>query len=193
MPSTENNFRSPLAIALFVGTTVVGLALDIAIKYWSYERLVVDTFVDSAGRVQVQSDTIRVIPGYFHLHATNNYGAVFGIGQGYRWLFLLVSGAAIAYVGYLFATSGRARFFHIILGMLLAGVLGNLYDRARYGYVRDMFYALPDLGVFPWIFNVADSMLVVGVGLILVYFLFVGDPAASGRANTAPVETSSSK
>jgi lipoprotein signal peptidase len=70
--------------------------------------------------------------------------------------------------------------------MLMAGVIGNMYDRIVYGHVRDMIHALPGIhwpdfiagmlpghlasaGVFPWIFNLADSLLCVGVFLILVY------------------------
>jgi signal peptidase II len=56
--------------------------------------------------------------------------------------------------------------------MLLAGVLGNLYDRLMLGYVRDMIHALPRWpNFFPWIFNVADSLLCVGVTLIILYNL----------------------
>jgi signal peptidase II len=54
--------------------------------------------------------------------------------------------------------------------MLLAGVLGNMFDRILFGYVRDMIHALPRWPkLFPWIFNVADSLLCVGVFLMIVY------------------------
>ena len=51
----------------------------------------------------------------------------------------------------------------IVLGMLLAGVVGNLYDRIHFGFVRDMIYVFPRWGIFPYIFNVADSLLCTGV------------------------------
>jgi len=96
------------------------------------------------------------------------------------------SAVAIVFLCYLFLSSGRQRFYQLLLGMLLAGVLGNLYDRAVYGHVRDMISALPGIfwpdwiarmlpghlansSVFPWIFNVADSLLCVGVFLMIVY------------------------
>ena len=54
--------------------------------------------------------------------------------------------------------------------MLLAGVLGNMFDRIRFGYVRDMIHALPMWPrFFPWVFNIADSLLCVGVTLMLLY------------------------
>src|SRR5690606_19362857 len=111
------------------------------------------------------------------------------------WLFLAVSVLAIGFLGYLFAASRRGQWFYqILLGMLLAGVLGNMYDRIVYGYVRDMIHALPRWDVFPWIFNIADSLLCVGVALMLAYTVFVKDqsePQPAAVANTVgppPVE-----
>ena len=104
-----------------------------------------------------------------------------------------MSAAAIGFLCYLFATSGRRRFYQFILGMLLAGVLGNLYDRTVFGYVRDMLYMLPgkqwpgtDREIFPWIFNIADTLLCVGVGLMLVYSFFVQEPAPNKPETATP-------
>jgi signal peptidase II len=131
------------------------------------------------------------IPGFLQFQALVNQGAVFGIGQGQRFLFLVVSTLAICFILYLFATSGRHRFYQFVLGMLLAGVIGNMYDRLYLGFVRDMIHALPGrkwLGtereIFPWIFNVADSLLCVGVGLIFLYTL-KGSPATRDRKEPA--------
>jgi signal peptidase II len=135
---------------------------------------------------------ILLIPHLIKLEYTMNHGAVFGLGQGQRPLFLVVSVAAIAFLVYLFATSGHVRIYQVILGMLMAGVLGNMYDRLTLGYVRDMIHGLPGvywpawivnlmpaswqpsrisgrIEVFPWIFNVADSLLCVGVAAMIVY------------------------
>jgi signal peptidase II len=72
----------------------------------------------------------------------------------------------------LFATSGKRWVYQILLGMLLAGVVGNLYDRVMFGYVRDMIHALPKWkNYFPYVFNVADSFLCTGVGLMVIYSL----------------------
>ena len=120
------------------------------------------------------------------LYVTVNEGAVFGLGQGYRWIFLAVSVAAILFLSYLFASSSRRQwFYHFILGLLLAGVLGNMYDRLSLGYVRDMIYIFPGKEmfgreIFPWIFNVADALLCVGVFFIFVYSLR-GQPTTKPR------------
>jgi signal peptidase II len=152
---------------------------------------------------------VRFIPGWLHFELTMNRGAVFGIGQGQRWLFLFVSAAAIAFLTYLFALSQKKQWYYqLLLGILLAGVLGNMYDRIMYGYVRDMIHALPgkrwppalvahlpgaawkSAEIFPWIFNVADSMLCVGVALMIVYSLLFshkhGAPAADKKLEPTP-------
>src|SRR5947207_10243084 len=176
-----DNLRSPLAIVLFVGTAAAGVTVDLWSKAQAVARL-------SDGNI------IRFISGLVHFTYTENHGAVFGLGQGQQALFLTVSVGAIAFLVFLFLTSGRSRIYQLILGMLLAGVLGNMYDRINFGYVRDMIHALPGwqwpawvvrilpaswqppvgrgLDVFPWIFNVADSLLCVGVGAMLVYSFF---------------------
>jgi signal peptidase II len=171
-------FASPLALMLFFGTTILGLALDLWTKVEAFRHLVIEIVRLPEGVVRVtKSREIEFLPGWLHFHATANQGAVFGIGQGKRWLFIVVSIGAIAFLTYLFSTSGRQRIYQFILGLLLAGVLGNMYDRIVFGYVRDMIYALPRWpNVFPWIFNVADSMLCVGVFLLIVYSLLHKGP-----------------
>lgn len=132
------------------------------------------------------------IAGGLEFQALVNQGAVFGIGQGQRLLFLVVSTLAIGFIFYLFATSGNHRFYQFVLGMLLAGVIGNMYDRLYLGFVRDMIHGLPnrkwpgsDREIFPWIFNVADSLLCVGVALIFLYTLR-GSPAQRDKKETPP-------
>ena len=159
----SENLRSPSALLRFLGVCATGIAGDL----WT--KQLAEIHLKPAVR------TVQFIPGWLHFEYTTNAGAVFGIGQGQRWLFVAVSIGAIAFLAYLFATSGRRPVYQIILGMLLAGVLGNMYDRIRLGYVRDMIHALPRWPkFFPWIFNVADSLLCVGVFLMIVYSLWHG-------------------
>jgi len=161
--------RTPLALACFLLTAAVGVALDQWSKIYAFATLGDTPWWNGSGKVQVASRVYEFIPGWLHFEVTANQGAVFGMGQGQRTLFILVSCAAILFLCYLFAVSGRQHFYQIILGMLLAGVIGNLYDRIRFQYVRDMIHALPRWGIFPYIFNVADSLLCVGVGLMILH------------------------
>lgn len=174
---SAQNFRSIPALACFLLTAGIGLAADQWSKAAAFRELAGGLTEGVDGRpVPADPRSLHFIPGLLHFDVTSNYGAVFGIGQGQRALFIVVSVAAILFIFYLFATSGRQRVYQVILGMLLAGVLGNLYDRLVLGYVRDMIHALPRWpGFFPWIFNVADSLLCVGVFLMIVYS-FLHDP-----------------
>jgi signal peptidase II len=150
--------RWPLAYLFFYLTAAIGLSLDLWTKSLAFTR-----FSDN-------SDSYAFIPGWLEFQHVVNHGAVFGLGQGDKLIFILVSIAAIIFLNYLFATSRRRWFYQILLGMLLAGVTGNLYDRLTRGYVRDMIHALPRWPhFFPWVFNVADSFLCVGVGLMILY------------------------
>jgi signal peptidase II len=184
MPLPLENFRSPAALTRFLLAVLLGLGLDLWTKHVAFERLAAGPPYQLAdletGRqrwvVEPRFDLREsrghvVIPSLLNFNVTVNEGAVFGFGQGKRLVFITISIAAILFLGYLFATSGRQRFYQVVLGMLLAGVLGNMYDRIRLGYVRDMIYALPKWGTFPYIFNVADTLLCVGVGLIFLYSL----------------------
>ena len=175
--------RHPAAIFRFLLVTVIGLSVDLWTKHLAFQKLSPGNWYD-------------LIPGWLRFEVTTNHGAVFGIGQGQRLLFLIVSVAAVAFLTYLFLTSKPNQWFYqILLGMLLAGVLGNVYDRLVYGYVRDMIHALPGRlnplrgmfpewhYVFPWIFNVADSLLCVGVSLMLVYTLFTPKRPESREAS----------
>ena len=196
--------RSPAALSRFLLVMVNGLVIDLWTKVWAFKALVYNqtTVPHASGvgeSVRVDSRTFELIPGWLHFHCTANEGAVFGIGQGNRWLFVIVSVLAIAFLTYLFATSGRQRFYQVVLGMLLAGVLGNMYDRIFHGFVRDMIWIfpqkrwpawltarLPDWDwtnnpIFPWIFNVADTLLCTGVALMLLYSVFASHSPRPGR------------
>jgi lipoprotein signal peptidase len=167
---TDKPLRSFSAWTCLLVPLLVGIVADVYTKYASFDALVISRQMVN-GRTVLDSRTHELLPGFLHLHAHVNYGAVFGLGQGQRPLFLIVSALAIALLGVLFAHSQRQRFYQILLGTLFAGVLGNLYDRIVYGHVRDMIYIFPKWGIFPWIFNIADMMLCVGVAGMFVYSL----------------------
>jgi len=182
-----DNFRSPAALSRFFLTTILGLTADLCSKWCAFATLARSTPVmDRNGVYHVDSVSHVVVRHWLQFALTCNQGAVFGIGQGQRVLFLAISLAAIVFLTYLFAASDRQRFYQFVLGLLLAGVLGNMYDRLELGYVRDMIYALPgwkwpasNREVFPWIFNVADAMLCCGVGLLLVQGICKRPPSAT--------------
>jgi signal peptidase II len=108
----------------------------------------------------------------FSITYTTNTGAAFGLFPKQGALFVLIAfvviTAIIVYYRYLPEGYMLAR---VALGLMLAGALGNLIDRLRQGYVVDF----ADLNFWPlqnWpVFNVADSAIVVGVGLLAITML----------------------
>ena len=114
----------------------------------------------------------RIIPGLLSFTLSLNAGAVFGVGQGMRALFVvftLIAAAGILWV--LWAHGRSSRLLTYGLALVLGGALGNLWDRLfNDGKVRDFIdvYA----GGHHWpTFNVADTAICVGAGLIILYSL----------------------
>jgi signal peptidase II len=111
----------------------------------------------------------HVIEGFFTIVMRENSGAAFSIAAGKTVLLLSVSIVAMfVVVGIFLIGNIRQRLMQISLAMFLAGIVGNLYDRAfNNGCVRDFldFY----IGDHHWpAFNIADSMLCVAVGLLII-------------------------
>ncbi len=115
--------------------------------------------------------SIPIIEGVFELMYTENRGAAFGILQGFRWGFLVLTLPVVIMIVGLYIKLGRYRLsYRIALTMMLSGALGNAIDRLFRGFVVDFFYfKLINFAVF----NVADSLLVCGTILFAVILLFV--------------------
>ena len=183
---TRPPLRSPSAWAFLLVPLVLGLTADLWTKHLAFQYLVTDWAKDTLGHDQVISRVAQPIPRYLHFQAHLNYGAVFGIAQNQRLVFVVVSVGAIVLLGCLFARSHGQKLYQLLLGILFAGVLGNLYDRVVFGYVRDMIYALPGWDVFPWIFNIADSLLCTGVGGMILYTFWHGEQPHTGSVTPEP-------
>lgn len=178
------------AVLLFVATTLAVLGADLLLKYAAFRHVAGEPVVlDPAHPDQPNIPDhpgIDVIPHVLSLRLTTNTGAVFGLGKGGRWLFIAVSIVAVAVITRIFWKSpAEAKGFHLALGLILAGALGNLYDRFMYSAVRDMLHLFPGVelpfgwawpggttALYPWIFNLADAALVVGVlGVLTITWL----------------------
>ena len=110
--------------------------------------------------------TIEISP-IFDLTFTLNTGVSFGMFSGgeARWVltgFSLIVAAIMAW----WALQAPRRLFAVALGLIIGGALGNVIDRIQIGAVVD-FLDFSGLG-FPWIFNIADSAISVGVGLLIL-------------------------
>jgi signal peptidase II len=110
--------------------------------------------------------SIPIIPGILHMTYAANTGASFSILQGYSWLIILISLLVIGIIAFYYKQIPKQ--LNVAVALILGGTIGNLIDRIFFGHVRDFI----DLQVWP-IFNIADSMLVIGAALIIFYFFKV--------------------
>lgn len=212
-PDTQTALRHLPSYLRLVGIAAAGLAIDLWSKHWAFHTL------GQGHKPQV------IIPNVLEFQTMLNSGALFGIGGGQTLLFLVASAGALLLVFWMFSqTSPRRWALQIALGGILAGALGNMYDRifvklierpwprpghrvymvktgedeqgvvlqeyparedgrkvvvpadklpSEAGFVRD-FIKIPTrwLGgreVWPWVFNVADMLLVGGVGILAIH------------------------
>jgi signal peptidase II len=119
------------------------------------------------------NQTIVVIDGFFNITYVRNTGVAFGILDSVQssmkstMLAILTVGAVIGVIVYSWRTPLSQKLLQAALSLILAGALGNLYDRIRYGYVIDFIevyfrdYRWPS-------FNVADSAITTGVALLAI-------------------------
>lgn len=130
------------------------------------------------------TENIEVVPGFFSLVIVANSGAAWGMFSGQRWLLLAIS--ILFFLGVIFffrsITEGwRERFYAIAL--VLGGILGNSVDRIwRGGFVVDFldFY----IGDKHWpAFNVADSAICIGVGILVLSSWLRTDNKKDGETN----------
>lgn len=121
-------------------------------------------------------DTLKVIPGFFDIVHSQNRGAAFGLfaesSSEWRSFFLIgVSAAALLVVaGMLWNPCRLHRLTALGLALIFGGAMGNVLDRVAWGTVTDflLFY----VGRLQWpAFNVADSAIVIGSGLLLLDML----------------------
>jgi signal peptidase II len=151
-------------VAPWLGIAAAVIALDQLTK-----RLILGEF---------QFGESRTVTGFFNLVHAHNTGAAFSFlatGTGWqRWFFALLAAAASVFIVWLLRKHGEQRVFAVALSLILGGALGNLIDRLLYGYVVDflefhwrflepLFYQ----GRFP-AFNVADSAITLGAGLLIL-------------------------
>lgn len=128
--------------------------------------------VDRALKLAIQghfqpNETMVVIPKVFHLTYVLNPGAAFGLMAGQTWIFIITALVVFAVVILVqFRIPREAWVVRLALGMVGGGALGNLYDRVMIGRVVDYL----DFKIWPFVFNFADSMIVIGVGLLLLSF-----------------------
>lgn len=196
-PMVERSYR-----ALLWMLVLVGLGTDQATKYgvfsWLYnqglgnESVVIPGCWEFMAQFTGETDeggpmsALRTLGGRQPMLPRVNHGALFGLAQKNgavaNGIFAGVSIAAALAIVYwsTLRSTVQDRFLCAALGLILAGTLGNLYDRIVFGGVRDFIhwhYAYTDGNGVPqnweWpVFNIADCCLVCGAGLLLIQAFF---------------------
>lgn len=172
---TRNGWSAPL---IFATIALFGSVLDITTKNWIFSW---------RGLPGVSEEPWWLVTDYVGIETAVNIGALFGLGAGYGWLFALLSiVAAIAIYVWMFVLGGsQSRWLTVAMGAVLAGIIGNLYDRLGLWYEPGM-PAEWKSGVRDWIlfryrdyvwpnFNLADSFLVCGA-CMLAWYSFRSQP-----------------
>lgn len=120
----------------------------------------------------IEIKRIAVLPVFSFTHVWNK-GISFGLLQAEsgvgKWILVLFALGVSVMVGRWLLRADRA-LPAIALGLILGGALGNVIDRALYGKVFD-FLDFSGLG-FPWVFNVADAGISVGVAVLVYDMIF---------------------
>ncbi len=184
-------WKSPRAWCILLAVWIVALAIDLSTKSEAFSRVadnpVVleprDEVADPSYRIPWHGGVRAISPDLLDFHLVINHGAVFGIGQNARGVFIGFTLVAVVAGLFIFGwwTRARSTWAHIAIGLILAGGVGNLYDRVVYGAVRDFLYMFPrrnlpfnlhwpggSTDIFPWVFNVADMLLLAGMALLIL-------------------------
>ncbi len=125
-----------------------------------------------AARVEPDYPPIVIVRGLINIVHSKNRGGVFGLAQGSGlWLvFGVAAGAAVIWFAH--RRESRAVLAQIALGLVLAGAIGNVYDRVEFGYVRDFVDVCWRSHHWP-AFNVADAGICVGAIYLALYAFFL--------------------
>ena len=148
------NNKSKISLLIFLFIAIV--SLDQLSKFWAENSLILNT-------------KIPIIQGFFYLTLVYNRGAAWSLLYGNRWILVSISRAAtIGFLVYYFKIMKQSKIItQLGLALVIAGTFGNLIDRALFGQVVDFL----DFIIFGYdypVFNIADTSLVVGMGILIL-------------------------
>ena len=113
------------------------------------------------------NESIEVINNFFYLIYTKNNGAAWSILQDQRILLLIVTVVVLFLINKYMNKEELSKLENFIYGMIIGGIVGNLFDRIVYSSVIDFL----DFKIFGYnypIFNLADTFIVIGIILLII-------------------------
>ncbi len=161
-----------------------GRAQWIALVVIAGTAIVADQLTKVVVSAQLPIGETAVSIGPFSIHHVQNTGIAFGLFSNSTSVVIALTAVAVGAMLVFFArTAQRHPLIPIALGLVIGGSVANLLDRVRLGHVTDFL----DFAYWP-AFNLADTFIVVGVGLL--FASFVAADRASPRVGTAPLSRS---
>ncbi|PRD19309.1 UNVERIFIED_CONTAM: lspA [Trichonephila clavipes] len=129
-------------------------------------------------------ESIDILP-FFNFTYVHNYGAAFSFlsdsGGWQRWFFSLIAvSISVLLVWWLKRLPASNKVLCSAYALVLAGAIGNLYDRIAYGYVIDFLHVYYENWHFP-VFNIADCAICIGAALLL-FDAFTGESPKEQQA-----------
>lgn len=112
-------------------------------------------------------ESVKVINNFFYITYTRNTGAAWSILEDKRILLLIISVIVLYFINKYMNKEVLDKFESFTYGMIIGGIVGNLFDRIFLGYVIDFI----DFKLFGYdypIFNLADTFIVVGIILLFI-------------------------
>lgn len=190
-------WREPRCWVVFALIVVVGIALDLGSKWWTFEHVadgpahpdaaavkqLLEIDPATVGLALPAHDPMVVVPSVLEFVLVLNPGAVFGAGSGKRWVFISFTALTLVFACYVFAcwTKRGQWLTQAALALVIAGGVGNLYDRVTLGVVRDFLHFFPNAKLpfglhwpsgnpelWPYISNVADKFVLIGIAVLVV-------------------------
>jgi len=133
--------------------------------------VVLDQVTKGAISAGLRPGEVREVTSFFNLVLVYNRGAAFSFlsdaGGWQRALFIGVAAVAVAVIVMLLLRHPQEQLFCAGLGLILGGALGNVCDRVVLGHVVD-FLDFHAFGWHFWVFNLADSAITAGAGLLIL-------------------------
>ena len=127
--------------------------------------------------------SVSLIDGILNFTYVENTGAAFGILSDNRAVFMVMSVLIIIVLSYITVKfQGQSKLFDVCLGLIVGGGIGNMVDRAFLGYVID-FVDFCAFDFWKWVFNIADSAVVVGCILAIIFVIFDKKAATIGQSS----------
>ncbi len=146
--------------------------LDQLTKFWSMDLIAAANGI-AVGELY-ESATKPILDGVLNFTFIKNDGMAFGLLGEHRWIFMSLSTVGIAaMIAYLIYLKGNDKLFSFSLSLVIGGGIGNMFDRVALGYVVD-FIDVRCFSFWKWIFNVADSAVCIGAGLIILAVILDG-------------------